>query len=239
METTKQQLSIEEVMNVFYARDFAYDILRRFFVEEPSEEYLKPFVYQNMIDLFPFKEDRSEIQEGIDDIKAYLAEFDPVHKRTDFEDLHWDYTKMFIGPGEITAFPWESVYVSKDKLLFQETTLEVRKIYEKYAFQTADYIEADDHIGLELDFMYRLNQLCIQSGESITPNSLSEIRYLLNEQQTFLKNHLSRFVPQFSESVVNNADTKFYVGLAKILQHFIALDSIVLNELLNIDFIQK
>ena len=52
MQTTKQNMSLEDALNIFHARNYAYDILRRFFIEEPSKEYLKPFIYQKMIELF-------------------------------------------------------------------------------------------------------------------------------------------------------------------------------------------
>ena len=63
----------------------------------------------------------------------------------------------------IPAPPWESVYVREDKLLFQETTLKVRKKYRKYAFTANElHIEAENYIGLELDFMYHLNNLLLK-----------------------------------------------------------------------------
>nr|WP_019241716.1 MULTISPECIES: hypothetical protein [Bacillus] len=34
-------------------------------------------------------------------------------------------------------------------------------MYDQYNFQSIEMMEADDHIGLEFDFMYRLNQHCI------------------------------------------------------------------------------
>lgn len=62
---------------------------------------------------------------------------------------------MFIGPRELPAPPWESSYLNEDKLLFQEETLQVRMSYLKYNFIPKNYPhEADDHIALELDFMY-------------------------------------------------------------------------------------
>ena len=76
---TATAIPIQEAVNIFYARQYAYDILRRFFVEEPSKEYVKAFVQKNMIDLFPFKEDSAEILEGINDIKEYLLKHDVVN----------------------------------------------------------------------------------------------------------------------------------------------------------------
>lgn len=234
MEITKQSMTLDDALNLFYARKFAYDVLRRFFIEEPSKEYLKPFTYQNMINLFPFQEESQGIQEGIQDIKNYLSSYDPVNKKSDYEDLHWDYTKMFIGPFDIKVKPYESLYVSNDGLLFQGTTMEIRNLYKQFDFQSADHMEAEDHIGLELDFMFHLTQLCIESCNQDNPNALPEIYYLLNQQKEFIDKHLSKFVDKLTKEMVEHADTDFYKGLAKLLYHYLIIDLNVLTELLNI-----
>ncbi|PLR84869.1 hypothetical protein CVD25_18325 [Bacillus canaveralius] len=235
MNTT---INLPDLSNIFYARQYAYDILRRFFIEEPSRDYLKHFVQQNMIHLFPFLEESEDLKEGIDLVTNYLKEFDVVNNEDHFDNLHWDYTRMFIGPYEVPAPPWESVYVRKDRMIFQECTMDVRKSYNKFGFAASDdSIEADDHIGLELDFVYHLNELCIDSANKKSVHSINEVNYLLNEQQQFIKKHLSAFVPAFSQKVIDSADSQFYSGLARILNHYIKADSQVLHELLNIDFV--
>ncbi|MEH7251605.1 molecular chaperone TorD family protein [Neobacillus niacini] len=240
METTKPAITIEDVVDIFYAREFAYDILRRFFIEEPPREYVKLFIQNNMIDLFPFQEESDGIRTSVKKIKDYLAVFNPGIIERHYEDLHWDYTKMFIGPFEVQASPWESVYVRKDKLLFQQTTMDVRKLYNKYGFRAGDYnIEADDHIGLELDFLYHLNRLGIESAESKSETAIQEIVYLLKEQKQFINEHLGKFAPELANLVQEHAETDFYRGMATLLQHYLTIDSKVLTELLNIELIQK
>lgn len=231
-------IPLQEAVNIFYARQFAYDILRRFFIEEPNVDYLKPFVHKNMINLFPFKEESEGIQEGISDIKAYLSAHDVVNIDRDFQELHWDFTRLFVGPFELPTPPWESSYVRKDGLLFQETTMKIRQLYEKYGMEVTDFnIEADDHIGLELDFIYHLNELCIQLAESSDGLALDRINLLLREQHRFINDHLLKFVPELSQSIKNEANTQFFVGLAKILNHYTQMDSEVLQELMNIEII--
>ncbi|WP_070120975.1 TorD/DmsD family molecular chaperone [Bacillus marinisedimentorum] len=240
MPPVKQVLRVDDVLNIFYAREFAYDILRRFFLEEPSREYVKHFIQHNMIDIFPFREESEGIQAGIQEVKRYLADHNPGKIEKHYEDLHWDYTRMFIGPFETPASPWESVYVTSDQLLFQETTMMVRGLYKKYGYETASFsMEADDHIGLELDFMYHLNQLAIKSAGEKTDTSIPEIMYLLDEQQKFIQQHLGRFAPLLAEKVIEHADAGLYRGLAMILQHYLQIDSKVLSELLNIELVQN
>ncbi|WP_234032360.1 TorD/DmsD family molecular chaperone [Lentibacillus cibarius] len=223
----------KDVAYIFYVRQFAYDILRRFFLEEPSKEYLDYFVQEDLIDLFPFAEDSEQIQAAITDIKEYLAEHDVVNNDQDYEDLHWDYTRMFIGPFTLPAPPWESVYVRKDRMLFQATTLEVRYVYNNFGFEMNHYnLEAEDHVGLELDFMFHLNELCIEQAKKNNVKSRSYLTYVVGEQSRFLRNHLLAFTPQFSQKVIENAHTQFFTGLAKLLNSYLELDSTLLNSLL-------
>lgn len=238
MELATKSLSIEEIENVLYARQFSYDILRRFFVEEPSREYVRQFVQKNMIDLFPFNKDSVEIQQGIAAVKEFLATHDVVNIERHYQDLHWDYTRMFIGPFSLPTPPWESSYVRKDGLLFQGTTMEVRKIYEKYGFFVRDFnIEADDHVGMELDFVYRLNEMCLSLCLSNQESDFGKIKELLEEQSRFLQEHLLRFVPQLCEKIITEANTSFYSGLSRILQSYLKIDLEVLHELLNIEIL--
>lgn len=231
-----EKVTLSEINNIFHARRFAFDILRRFFIEEPSKEYIKQFVQKNMIDLFPFKEDSEGIQEGIENIKTYLSTHDVVNIERHYEELHWDYTRMFVGPFELPTPPWESTYVRKDRLIFQGTTMNVRSFYDKYGIIVSDYnIEADDHIGLELDFIYHLNELCVKIAESDEQQEIRNLKQLLRDQQKFINDHLLKFVPEFSQLVETNANTLFFVGLAKMLHHYLLIDSKVLQELMNIE----
>lgn len=63
---------------------------------------------------------------------------------------------MFIGIGTRVA-PWESVYVSPDRLVFQASTLAVRDAYGAAGFVAKNKgAEPDDHIATECDFMAKL-----------------------------------------------------------------------------------
>lgn len=230
------QMPLSELENLLFAREYAYDILRRFFIEEPTQEYLKVFVQQKMIEKFPFLEDSKGIEEGAREVKDYYEKVDIIFNQSNFDDLHWDFTKMMIGPFDLVAPPWESVYVQKEAMLFQKCTMDVRKTYEHFGFQKeASNIEADDHIGLELDFLYHLNHLSLQSAKE---ENIQEVSYLIAQQEKFINEHLLAFVPELSKRIIINSDTTFYSGMAKVLKHYLQLDSQVLKELLEIDIIQ-
>lgn len=211
------------------ARIFAYDVLRRSFLEEPSHEYLKLLFKENLIGSFPFSEEDGEIQAGIRQVQSDLGQYD-LESETNYNRLHWDFTRLFIGPYELQAPAWESAYLNKERLLFQEETLKVRLAYLKYAFLPKHFQhEADDHLGLELDFMY---QLSVKTLKQCEKNSPDELQVIVEDQERFLEEHLLRWVPNFQQNVCQHSDTEFYRGMSRILHGFLRVDRAALTELL-------
>ena len=207
-------------------RIFAYDILRKVFLAEPTKELVAQF-QNGIINFFPFNEEDPQIKEGIDQVSNYFKTFD-LDK--DFEGLHWDYTRMFIGPYKIPAPIWESAYLNREGLLFAEETLEVRRLYLQYNLLSLQYgHEADDHLGLELDFMYQLSKL---SNEQLQVENGNQLQKVFADQSDFLKEHLLKWIPTFSEKVIEHSETDFYKGMVKILNGFLTIDKICLEELL-------
>lgn len=211
-------------------RQITYDILRRGFLEEPSLEFLAIFNGEQIDSLFPFVGDSEDMDEGVTLLKQFCIENNLISENL-FNLIHWDYTRMFIGPNELPAPPWESTYLNKERLLFQEETLKVRNAYLKYAFIPKYYgQEADDHLGLELDFMFQLTQMAMDELEK---GNESDFIQILTDQKAFLEEHLLRWVPTLSDKILESAQTDFYRGMALILKGFLFLDLLALNELLD------
>lgn len=221
----------KHVLPLLECRLMAYDALRRTFLEEPSLGFLSQFQEEKLTDIFPFGSESEHITKGIDILAHFLSNND-VSSDNIHNSLHWDYTRLFIGPYELPAPPWESAYLNDDRLLFQAETLNVRRAYLKYSFLPKDFgHEADDHLGLELDFMFQLTQLALFELEK---ENVSEYLQILHDQKAFLEEHLLKWVPALSEKVVESAHTDFYRGMALILKGFLLLDLKALQELLDI-----
>lgn len=216
---------LPEVQNLLELRMFAYDILRRTFLEEPTVELIEQF-QNGVVDFFPFKEEQTFLREGTELVRQY---FDTFNIDSDFESLHWDYTRMFIGPYELPAPMWESSYVNKDGLLFQEETLRVRRLFLENSFEPLQVgREADDHLGLELDFMYQLSSI---ANDLAKEGNIKQLNKILADQSYFLNEHLLNWTPLFRKNVVKHADTDFYKGMVNILSGFLALDKTCIEEL--------
>lgn len=221
---------LASLLPLLEARVFAYDLLRRTFLQEPVQDFLVRLSQNELAMAFPFQEENENIAQGVQKLAAYLQQCTAEGlAQTEYEKLHWEYTRLFIGPHEVTAPPWESVYLNKDKLLFQQETRLVRLAYLKYAFLPLLYQqEADDHIGLECDFMYQLANLAYEKAEANNSAALQEV---IQDQADFLAEHLLLWVPAFAEKVAAHAATGFYQGAVQVLSGFLAVDALILQEL--------
>lgn len=223
----QQETELTAVQNYLQLRTFAYDVLKRVFLAEPTEEFIEQF-QNGILEYFPFKEEDLQINEGINLMKEYFQSFD---LKEDYHSIHWDYTRMFIGPERVKAPIWESAYLNKDGLLFQEETLVVRRLYLENNFISKQHrVEADDHLGLELDFMHQLSQISLDLMEG---DHRKELTKMLENQKSFLTNHLLKWTPAFGKKVEKHANTDFFKGIVKVLNGFLKLDKMVLEELLS------
>jgi putative dimethyl sulfoxide reductase chaperone len=227
----KERTSSSEGIQPFLeARAFAYDILKCVFWQAPARKFIKLLIEGEIVQAFPFADSSVVIRQAIDRIGKYLEQPD-ILSRKSYEHLHWDYTRMFIGPGKVPAPPWESIYRDVEHLHFSEETLEVRNAYRKYNLVLKDFgHEPDDHLGLELDFLHKLSEMAGERAESADETGLAEI---LKDQQVFLDEHLLKWVPDWTKDVVRSAETDFYKGMAQLLEAYLHFDRETIGELLD------
>lgn len=217
-------IASEELQALMEARAFAYRMLANAFLAEPARDQIQALATSGAVSAFPFAEDSEAIQQGMAEVEAYLS--DPANATAEAHDaLLWDYTRMFIGPGKLAAPPWESAYSNEERLLFQEQTLQVRQVFRSYGLVLATApSNPEDHIGLELDFMYHTCRLAMEQAPRLVQ--------ILNDQQDFLNEHLLAWAPDFAADVVKSANTGFYCGMARMLNGFLRTDRAILEELL-------
>ncbi|WP_338824993.1 Chaperone protein TorD [Moorella humiferrea] len=215
------------------ARALAYNLLRGAFIHEPSWEFLEWLIRQEVLSFLAFAADDPDIKKGVELFTGYLERYKAMPEADRDEELaglRGDYTRLFIGPERLPAPPWESAYVNDERLLFQEVTLKVRRIYLSYNFLPRNYRrEADDHIGLELEFMYRLSAM---AAERLDAGDLTGAARILRDQEEFLDGHLLAWVPPFAGDVMANAATDFYRGMGSLLKGFVELDRRAVAEML-------
>ena len=135
------------------------------------------------------------------------------------EQLKIDHSKLFVGPYNLLAPPYGSVYLDGERKIMGDSTLDVIRRYREAGLQTADsFKDAPDHISAELDFMYYLifKELEAISGSDIQ----SAIGYVLMHQ-AFLEDHLMAWTHEFAASIKKHAENPFYPRLAETTETFL------------------
>jgi len=138
------------------------------------------------------------------------------------KELVPEYHRLFVGPGELPAPPYESVY-REGWTVFGESTLEVKRRYEEagYALEPS-FTELPDHVAAELAFMALLTEEEARAWEA--QDASAAFSWLVRER-AFLGDHLTRWLPGFCDRLLASTEVPFYRGLAVSLREFVALDA--------------
>lgn len=187
-------------------------LLGKVLLESPNREWLQSLISDNIFDDIPFGIENKDVSKGLTLLQKWSAENSNDLLSQNFDDLQTDYARLFIGPAKVLTPPWESVYFSEERLVFQEETLQVREWYRRFGLQVVKlYAEPDDHVGLELTFLAHLAQ---RGLAALDQNDLAEVQKLMDAQWEFLGSHPGKWVPTWCDQVAQEANTDFYRGIA-------------------------
>lgn len=138
------------------------------------------------------------------------------------EELSIEYAKLFVGPYELKAPPYGSVYQDGGRRIWGDSTMEVAAIYKKAGLSMEDdFKEPPDHIAVELEFMHYL--IYRETNASIN-SKIQEVIEFLKYRELFLKKYLGAWISDFSRAIRQNSDNPFYTNLAKCTEIFIKTD---------------
>lgn len=132
-------------------------------------------------------------------------------------ELAVEYTRLFRGPVKAEAYPYESIYL--DGEVMGASALDVLRHYEEAGVGVSDdFKDLPDHVSAELEFMHYLTARELEARQREDQGEAIRFQLLAH---SFLKDHLARWVSDFADSVVRNATTPFYLGLARITKDFV------------------
>jgi TorA maturation chaperone TorD len=214
--TTDTEPIFSSLQPYFQSRKNFYQLLYLLFQEPNKHNCLNEIARDNYI------HNLADIHEG----GKILSQFFYHFSEEQLQEEQTEYQRLFIGPGPLVAPPWESYYRSKEHLLFEECTYEIRKEYHKFGLQfVRENNEPDDHLLLELEFMIFLIDLAMENQEVVRTIDL------ISTQTNLIQNHLSKWVPFFCERLIENTNSQLYLGAGMLLDDFLAFDIQSLNEI--------
>ncbi len=143
------------------------------------------------------------------------------------EKLSIDYAALFVGPFELLAAPYGSIYIEKKRLVMGDSTVNTARYYQEADLEV-DIKEPPDHIVIELEFMY---YLCSQEASAASNDLAAEAERFRVLQARFFHNAMEPWLEQFCETIMKATDNMFYVHLSECLRSFIAACGNVYNVL--------
>lgn len=196
-----------------------FGLLGKLLYNQPAQEEIQALVEDELFSDAPFASDHPDVLDGLALLQKWAAAYGEDGS-AGLSDLQTDWTRLFAGGGLAPIAPWESVYYSEERLLFGESTLDVRAWYRRFGLELANlHHEPDDHIGLELLFIAHLAHLGLAALEEGDEAALARA---IGAQRDFCRQHLLVWAPTWSEQMVTLAHTDFYRGLALVVRGALA-----------------
>ncbi len=147
-----------------------------------------------------------------------IAMEENIHKYSD-EDLVVEYAKLFMGPFEIKAPPYGSLYLDGERRVMGDSTMEVIRFYEDAGLSgSKDCKDIPDHIAVELEFM---SYLIFKETEALDKSDFATALEMVKKQEGFLEGYLRRWIVPFCEKIKESTDNGFYAALADCASLFV------------------
>lgn len=180
-------------------------VVSQLFLAAPNSELRGALQDDDAMAQWPLTDQQS--QRGI----AMLREAVREGNVDSHEDLERDHLYLFTGIGKPLAQPYESPYLSKEGLLFEEQTVAVREAYAAHGLRVPNPRVPDDHIGYEFAFVAHL------AGQVAEGNATA-----LPALYRFVSEHLGCFAGDVAEGLREHARTATYRALAELSEGVLA-----------------
>lgn len=145
------------------------------------------------------------------------------------EALADGYANLFRVPGASYVRPWESPYIGKMGMIFQESTLDVRRRYHEAGFKlSTDSHFPDDHIAALLDYEARMSERAYAAyadGDDATARSVLDL------QLEMLERHVLTWIDAFAEDVARKDASGVFAAFSFGLDAFLRVDEIFCRSL--------
>jgi len=214
----------EVVLALLSGRNYVFSLLHTLLGAEPTEQIVAAATGDAAMQAVAL------LDNGEQQAAKLLAAALRLLKETKLEDLRGEYTRLFLGPEDYIAAPWESVYTSKERALFQESTLDVRVWFGRFGYVAGGYPnQPDDHICLMMDFLARTTVL---ASEQLEGGNLQGCVGVLEDQKAFEQAHILGWIRRYAKDMQGSESNFFYPQLSAAVAELIAYDQQILDELI-------
>ena len=151
--------------------------------------------------------------------EVFAVQMEEAFRRYGHEELSVEYARLFLGPYELQAPPYGSIYLDGNRKVMDDSTIAVLAFYEEAGLSLSkDFHELPDHIAAELEFLYFLTYREI---EALQNHDLEKAGDFLEFQERFGDRFLRHWVPPFCDRIRDRSENRFYRSLADCLSSFL------------------
>jgi TorA maturation chaperone TorD len=138
------------------------------------------------------------------------------------DDLAVEHARLFIGPFQLVAPPYGSIYLDDTRTVMGDSTARVAAFYHNCGLQLAeDFHELPDHFAVELEF---ISFLAFKQREAEVSGNSKEVSRILDLQREFLGRFLMPWLEPFTAAIIKDGEAPFYQAIANCTAAFISAD---------------
>lgn len=191
-------------------RGDCYRLLSACFYQPEKVVFLQECIFENLALL---------LKEVSPDASAFVSEMEKAFTISSEVDLNVDYAKLFVGPNELAAPPFGSVYLDGERKVMGDSTMEVIKMYEDQGLSIdREFGNLPDHITVELEFMY---YLIYKEIEAFDKSDIATALNFIEIQKLFLNRFLGQWIQPLCDKIREGAGGEFYRTLADCTLSFV------------------
>lgn len=195
----------------FNACALALNFFSRLFLDAPGHELLSQLRRESLLEQWPLPVNTENGERGLALLTASVDGYTSSARTA----LVAEYTSLFIGPANTVPL-WESLWTTKEKLLFDGPMFEVRDDYARYGLVSANPAhEPDDHFGYELSFLGGVMGLLADALENSRPDDAAAHAVAARD---FMQAHLGVWAFDFLRTTATRDDAVFYRGAALLCE---------------------
>lgn len=196
-------LSENDNTNIFTAYNMLLSFTGSFILYEPQQGCINDLVEQDMLKSLPLESDNPKFILGA----SYLGKIN-TEGLFDYDEIINDHLELFGGKGRAYAPPYGSVYMSKDHIMNDKSSTEVRKIYKAYGWQsTMEGTVPADHLGIELQFIILLLSKYPELEDDVCRQEIS------NDLVKFIDKYISPWINDWNRNIQEHSVSNFYKGI--------------------------
>ena len=153
---------------------------------------------------------------------GHAAEAAALIKRGSLDSLAVEHARLFIGPFQLVAPPYGSIYLDEAKTVMGDSTARVAAFYHASGLHLADdFYELPDHFAVELEF---ISWLAFKQREAELTGDNDVVTRFVELQQEFLGRFLMPWLEPFTSAIITDGEAPFYQAIARCTAAIVTAD---------------